>query len=235
MRIGILLRVETASEEAVSMGRLGKHPTAIWAGVLWIGGLGVLIGSVIFSTFGVASGATSGDRGVTANQGAAGTAPWPVIASQSGIWNIGITSLPALAAGNNVIGKVQAALPDHAFNFQTDSATPSTVASGSASTTYAISNLSGTDLGSGGGFAIVDAIYPQVTSDGTCTIPAGNFASFSLTIRIPPGASYQQTFPQPLVLRAQPLPAGCSAPQGTALQIQSLSGVVATVIGYTDG
>jgi hypothetical protein len=76
------------------MARLGNRPAAIWAGVIWIGGLGVLIGSVIFSTFGVASGASSGSPGVTANQGAPGSSPWPV----------GVSG--ALPAGSNVIGSV---------------------------------------------------------------------------------------------------------------------------------
>jgi hypothetical protein len=83
------------------MARLVKRPAAIWAAVLWIGGLGVLIGSVIFSTFGVASGSTSGNGGLTANQGAPGTSPWPV----------NVLALPSLPAGNNAIGTVHVANP----------------------------------------------------------------------------------------------------------------------------
>jgi hypothetical protein len=92
------------------MARLVKRPAAIWAGVVWIGGLGVLIGSVIFSTFGVATGAPAGST-TTANQGLPGQSAWPVSASQSGIWNVGVDSLPSLPSGSNDIGTVHVANP----------------------------------------------------------------------------------------------------------------------------
>lgn len=95
------------------MAKLRKRPAAIWAAVVWIGGLGVLIGSVIFSTIGVAG--ASGNATITANQGAAGSVAWPVgvtgalPAGTNTIGNVGIAG--SLPSGTNTIGTVNVTAP----------------------------------------------------------------------------------------------------------------------------
>jgi hypothetical protein len=70
---------------------------------LWIGGACFLVGSILFSTIGLASSAGPPNQTVTANQGSAGGSPWPV----SG--NVGISG--SLPAGSNDIGTVHVAAP----------------------------------------------------------------------------------------------------------------------------
>lgn len=60
------------------MFRFRNRPTTLWTGVLWIGGTGVFVGSVVFGTFGEAS--ANGNATITANQGASAFKPGRLMA-----------------------------------------------------------------------------------------------------------------------------------------------------------
>jgi len=89
------------------MARIRKNP---W--VLWAGGLVFVIASLVFGSLRVASAAPPGLQGlpVTANQGTAGSAPWPVSATGT----IGVNNFPAT---QNVSGSIQV---DETQPFETD-------------------------------------------------------------------------------------------------------------------
>jgi hypothetical protein len=74
---------------------------------LWIGGACFLVGSLVAGSVSLASSATNGPTvsgTVTANQGTPGSSAWPVSASQSGSWDVGVSG--SLPAGSNNIGHV---------------------------------------------------------------------------------------------------------------------------------
>lgn len=94
------------------MTKLRRRPGLIGAGVLWIGGLGVLVGSLLFSTSGSASATSPSPPSptFTANQGSPGTqGAWKVDGSgvtQPVSGTVGVNNFPATQA---VTGGVNAA------------------------------------------------------------------------------------------------------------------------------
>jgi hypothetical protein len=65
---------------------------------------GFLAGSIAVGSLTSASAGPAVSGTVVANQGTPGTSAWPVSASQTGAWNVGVAG--ALPAGTNTIGKV---------------------------------------------------------------------------------------------------------------------------------
>ena len=92
------------------MARIRKSPWVVWAG-----GFGFLVASLIVGSLQVASAGPSVSGAVTANQGSAGGSPWPVSGTvgvnnfpntQSVSGTVGVSSLPPLSSGTNNIGSV---------------------------------------------------------------------------------------------------------------------------------
>lgn len=86
-----------------------RQPAAIWAGVMWVGGAAVFVGSVVFGTFGPAS-ASPSTQTVVANQGTGGSSAWKVDGSGvtqpvSGTVNIG--NLPNPLSITGTVGATQ--------------------------------------------------------------------------------------------------------------------------------